>query len=258
MGYGLEGSVTDLRAGRILDGIRDDFKANQYGQGIEKAVAQVIAATAECRPGEEAPAMVRLWGSFARVVDCYVAFFFAGALLAALITILIRRSKVKLMIGILAAVLFFAVTAVLQQLYFHGAWYWTPIVYLAGALVGGWFIGALTAVKRGVLSRVGTVLTAIPAVATLGAIIYCLHILKPAYSDTTLHETLLLVILPITSFIQLRMLFGVFEGFQEGGDSSCDSYYSSGSSSSSSSSSNDTSWSGGGGGYGGGGASSSW
>ncbi len=261
VGYGLEGYITDLKAGRILDGIRDDFRSYQYGRGIEKAVREMILATEEVRPGVEPPATVRLWGAFARVVNHYSFFFIFGAFMAVLLIIPSVRLKLNPWLIAGAAILLFIGVPILLQYNLHGAWYWTPFAYITGFFAGTGFIAALMWPKTIVMKLIATVFTAIPALASLSSIVYLLEILKPAMVGTTENETLLLAILIGTNLFQFFVMVGIAAACSEGGGSYSDSGTSSSwssSSASSSSGSNDTSWSGGGGSFGGGGASSSW
>ncbi len=262
VGYGLEGYITDLKAGRILDDIRDDFRSYQYGRGIEKAVKEMILATEEVRPGVEPPATVRLWGAFARVVHHYSVFFLFGAFMAVLLIIPSVRLKLNPWLIAGATILLLIGVPILLQLYLHGAWYWTPFAYVTGFFAGTGFIAALMWPKTIVMKIIATVFTAIPALASLASIVYLLEVLKPAMVGTTENETLLLGILIGTNMLQFFILAGIAAACSEGGGSYSDSGTSSSSwssdTSSSSGGSNDTSWSGSGGSFGGGGASSSW
>lgn len=261
VGYGLEGYITDLKAGRILDGIRDDFRSYQYGRGIEKAVREMILATEEVRPGEEPPVSVRLLGAFARVVNHYSVFFIFGALMAVLLIITAVRLKLNAWVIAGASILLIIGVPILLQYNLHGAWYWTPFAYITGFLAGAGIIAALMWPKTIKMKIIATVINAIPALASLASIVYLLEVLKPAIVGTTKNETLLLGILIGTNMLQFFILAGIAAACSEGGGSYSDSGTSSSwssYSSSSSSGSNDTSWSGGGGSFGGGGASSSW
>ena len=260
VGYGLEGYITDLRAGRILGGIRDDFKSYKYGQGIEKAVTQIISATDEIRPGQETPASVRLLGAFSHIVEYFIIFFIAGVCIGIGFVLVKRQLKFNVWVSAGVLALLYVAIPILVQIYLSMFWYWTPIAYLTGALVGACIIGAILVPKSKAGKIAATIFTAIFALASMISIYYFLHIMKPSASDTTDNETYLLIILSITNFIQLMILLGVNGIFEDGGGSSSNysSSSSSSSSSSTSSSSNDTNWSGGGGSYGGGGASSSW
>jgi uncharacterized membrane protein YgcG len=172
-----------------------------------------------------------------------------------------HRLKFSIWITCALSLLIYAGIPALLLMYLPGVWYWGPVVYITGALAGAGIAGA-TAVPQ--MKVFAVVLNLIPALVSLGMIIYSLHVLKPLQETGTMHETVLLVVLFHTNFFQFLFLVAVNSAFSgEGGsyDSSGSSSYSSSSSydsSSSSSSSNDTSWSGGGGSYGGGGASSSW
>ncbi|MBN2080227.1 MAG: TPM domain-containing protein [Spirochaetes bacterium] len=262
VGYGLEGYITDLKAGRILDGIRDDFRSYQYGRGIEKAIREMILATEEVRPGVEPPAAVRLWGAFARVVNYYSVFFIFGALMAVLLIIPAVRFKLNGWVIAGAAIVLSIGVPILLQYNLHGAWYWTPFAYITGFLAGAGIIAALMWPKTVKMKIIATVFTAIPALASLSSIVYLLEVMKPAMVGTTENETLLLAILIGTNLLQFFVMVGIATACAEGGGSysgsgTTSSSWSS-SSFSSSSGSNDTSWSGGGGSFGGGGASSSW
>lgn len=259
VGYGLEGYITDLKAGRILDGIRDDFRSYKYGQGIEKAVSQMILATDEVRPGQETPAMVRMWGAFSHVVDYYVAFFLLGALFAVLLILSKLRLTLNIWVLVALGLFFFIATPVLFQFFLHGVWYWTPVLYLMGAFAGGSMAIAVMVPKTKKWKIIAAIIMAVPVLASMISTVYFIQILKPVVEGTSKNETILLGILIATNFIQFLILGGL-GGATGGGDSygSGGSYSSSSSSSSGSSSSNDTSWSGGGGSFGGGGASSSW
>jgi uncharacterized protein len=265
VGYGLEGYITDLRAGRILDGIRADFKKYAYGQGIEKAVKEIILHTDELRAGEALPVMGRIRGAFFHLFKKYhVSYFILGALIAGLFMVVKKRLKFSVWITIALYLFIYAGIPVVLQLYLPGIWYWGPVVFLTGALVGASIIAG-TLVYR---SKTGATVSAIIlGLISLGVIIYCLHILKPLQETGTRHESVLLIVLFYTNIFQLVMLIAYSIAGSETGGSysnngySQDSYSGSSSSydsSSSSGSSNDTSWSGGGGSYGGGGASSSW
>lgn len=261
VGYGLEGYITDLRAGRILDGIREDFRSSNYGPGIEKAVAEMIRSTDEVRPGQEPPASVRFRGALSHVVDCYAAFFILGGALAVLLILGRMRLKLAIWMTVAAGLLLFIAVPVLFQLFFHGAWYWTPVLYLMGAFAGAMFMVAMTVPRTKKMKIVATAVIAVPVLVSLVSIIYFLQIQKPVQVGTSKNETMLLGILIATNIIQFFIMPFLGEG-SSGGSSysggSGDSGSSSSGSSSSSSSSNDSSWSGGGGSYGGGGASSSW
>lgn len=259
VGYGLEGYITDLRAGRILDGIREDFKSFKYGEGIAKAVSQIISATDELRPGEEVPASVRMWGAFAHVVDYYFIFFLSGVLFAVLLILGRVRLKINMWVIIGGGVLLFIGLPVLFQFFLHGVWYWTPTLYLMGAFAGACVTAAIMAPKTKKMKIIATVAMSIPALAGFISMIYFLQIVKPVAEGTSSNETALLGILIATNMVQLFILPAFGGGYDAGGGSySSGSGSSGGSSSSSSGSSNSTSWSGGGGSYGGGGASSSW
>ncbi|MBN1534782.1 MAG: TPM domain-containing protein [Spirochaetes bacterium] len=260
VGRGLEGYITDLRAGRILAGIREDFREYRYGQGIEKAVDEMISDTAELRPGQDVPASARMRGVFFHIVNFYVVFFFIGILLAVLHVRVMERLKAPVWMNVVGGISLLIAMSVLLQLFLHGAWFWTPMVFATGALVGPWMAGIPRALRKGILSRTAIVFSALPALASFVAVVWCLHVLKPSHDDTTIHETVLLVILFFTNMAQFLAIFGIYEGFQGGGASYGGGYSSSGQSggASSSSDANSTSWSGGGGSFGGGGSSSSW
>ncbi len=260
VGYGLEGYITDLKAGRILDGIRDDFKSYNFGRGIEKAVSEIIRNTDEVRPGEAPPASVRLWGAFAHVVDLYIIFFILGGFFAVLLILGRVRKKLAVWATVVAGLFLFIAVPVLFQFVLHGAWYWTPFVYLTGAFASAVIITGIMVPKTKKMKIVATVITAIPALASLISIFYLLQILKPVQVGTSKNETLLLGILIGTNMLQFLIMGGLGSATDGGSSYSSGGYSSSSSSdsSSSSSSSNDTSWSGGGGSFGGGGASSSW
>lgn len=255
VGYGLEGYVTDLKAGRILAGIRDDFKKYRYGQGIEKAVAEIITLTGELRPGDEIPASARLRGAFFHGVDNFIIVCIAGILIGIAFILAIRRLKLNFGAGAGLFLFLYIVIPILLQLFLSRFWYWTPIVYITGALAGACIISAITAPKSKGKKTAATVFAAITALACMIPIYYFLHVMKPSEFDTTDNEIYLLIILTCINFIQLLFLIGVNGGFA--GESS-DSYDYSSSGQSSSGSYNDTDWSGGGGSFGGGGASASW
>ena len=258
VGYGLEGYITDLRAGRILNGIRDDFKKYAYGQGIEKAVSEIIRATDELRPGEEVPAPARLRGVFFHLFKYHISYVILGALIGVLLMIAKRRLQFSIWITIAISLLIYAGIPVLLQMFLPGIWYWGPVVYLTGALIGAGIIGGMMVPRS---KATATVLALIPALISLGFIIYCLQILKPLQNTATSHESVLLIVLIHTNFFQLIFLIATITaiaGIEGSYGNSGYTQYSSYGSSGSSSSSNDTSWSGGGGSFGGGGASSSW
>ncbi len=260
VGYGLEGYITDLRAGRILGGIREDFKGYKYGRGIEKAVTEIIRATGELRPGEEVPASVRLWGAFAHVVDFYILFYLLGGLASIMLILGRKRFELNAGLTLLAALCLFIAIPVLFQLFLHGVWYWTPVLYLLGAFAGAGITAAIMVPKKKASKIIAAAITAVPVLASMISVVYFLQILKPMEGGTTGHETALLGILIGAAMLQFFILAGA-TGALEGGESSYSggdsgSSYSSGSSSSSSS--GDSSYSGGGGSFGGGGASSSW
>ncbi len=258
VGYGLEGYITDLKAGRILDGIRDDFRNYKYGDGIQKAVTQIILATDEVRPGQEAPATVRMWGAFNHLVDCYIFFFLLGGLFAVLLILGKLRKILNVPATIIAGVFLFIGLPVLFQFFFHGVWYWTPTLYLMGAFAGGSMTAAILVPEKKKSKIIAAVIMGVPVVAAMAAIVWLIQILKPVAEGTSKNETMLLGILITTNFIQF-CIFGGLGGSTGGGDSYSSGGSSSSSSDSSSSSSSDSSsYSGGGGGFGGGGASSSW
>jgi uncharacterized protein len=85
VGYGLEGYLTDVRAGRMLDGIRDDFRNNNYDKGIEKVVSQIMAATGELRPGVKPAAPARVRGAFLNFLSRFhIIYALMGALVGSL------------------------------------------------------------------------------------------------------------------------------------------------------------------------------
>jgi len=259
VGYGLEGYITDVKAGRILDGIRDDFKSYKYGRGIEKAVSQIIIATDEVRPGQETPAMVRMWGALSHVTGHYIIFFLLGGLCAVLLILARMRKMINVWVTVAAGLALFLGIPVLFQFFLHGAWYWTPTLYLMGAFAGASMTAAIMVPEKKKSKIIAAIIMGIPVLASMVSIVWLIQILKPVAEGTSKNETMLLGILIGTNFLQFCILGGL-GGSTGGGDSySSGGSCSSGSgSSSSSSSSNDTSWSGGGGSFGGGGASSSW
>ena len=251
-GYGLEGYITDLKAGRILGGIRDDFKKYAYGQGIEKVVSEIISATDELRPGQGVPASVRLWGAFAHITDYYIIFFIVGALAAVLLILGKMRFKFNLFVTILAALVFFVGIPVLFQLFLNGIVYW--ILYLVGAVAGAEIMVAIIYPVKKKNKILATVLMSIPVLVNVISIVYFLQIVKLSAERASNNDQIFSTILIITNIIQVVIMRVVTPG-------STGYYVGSGSgysSSSGSSSSNSSSWSGGGGGFGGGGASSSW
>jgi len=259
VGYGLEGYITDVKAGRILDGIRDDFKSYKYGRGIEKAVSQIIIATDEVRPGQETPAMVRMWGALSHVTGHYIIFFLLGGLCAVLLILARMRKMINVWVTVAAGLALFLGIPVLFQFFLHGAWYWTPTLYLMGAFAGASMTAAIMVPEKKKSKIIAAIIMGIPVLASMVSIVWLIQILKPVAEGTSKNETMLLGILIGTNFLQFCILGGL-GGSTGGGDSySSGGSCSSGSgSSSSSSSSNDTSWSGGGGSFGGGSASSSW
>ncbi len=262
VGYGLEGYITDLKAGRILDGIREDFRNYKYGNGIQKAVEQIIRATDEVRPGAEAPATVRMWGAFAHVVDCYILFFLLGGIFAVLLILGKDRNILSLGVTIVLGVLLFMGLPILFQFFFHGAWYWTPTLYLMGVFAGLCIIVGISVPKKKKKKSkvIALIVLGIPILASMIATVYFIQIVKPVAEGTSKNETILLGILIATNILQFFILPFVGGGFE--GEGGASSYSSGGSSYSSSGSSSDSSgsssYSGGGGGFGGGGASSSW
>jgi uncharacterized protein len=59
VGYGLEGRLTDARSGRLLDGARTQFRANQYGAGLSSIVTDIdklFAGDAELAKRLDTPA----------------------------------------------------------------------------------------------------------------------------------------------------------------------------------------------------------
>ncbi len=261
VGYGLEGYVTDLRAGRILDDIRGDFRRKDYGGGIEKAVGQIIRFTEELRPGEEIPAGAKLRRAFFNFFRNHVAYFILGFFVALVCMLVKERLKISIWITLPLLLVIFASFPVLLQFYLPGVWFWAPWLFVTGALAGTGITAGFFVLRSKALA---VILNSIPALVSLGFIIYCLQILKPVHDSTTGHETLLLVILIYTNIFQLIIAIAVNTALSEEGTAySGDGYSSSSdsgsfSTSSSSVSSSSTSWSGGGGSFGGGGASSSW
>ncbi len=258
VGYGLEGYITDLKAGRILDGIREEFRNYKYGDGIQKAVTQIIRATEDVRPGQEAPATVKMWGAFSHVVNYYIIFFLIGGLFAVFLILGKSRKILNLWVTIVLGVILFIGVPILFQLFFHGVWYWTPTLYLMGAFAGGSMIAAIMVPAKKKSKKIAVIVMGIPVLTSMISIVYFIQILKPVVAGTSKNETILFGILLGTHFIQFCIMAGL--GESSGGG---DSYSSGGSSygdsgSSSSGSSDSSSYSGGGGGYGGGGASSSW
>ncbi|HPA71983.1 MAG TPA: TPM domain-containing protein [Spirochaetota bacterium] len=266
VGYGLEGYLTDLRAGRILDGIRGDFRKNDYAGGIEKAVRRIIDATDSLRPGQEISLASRFWRAFSRLPRFYVLFFLFGALAAVLFVLAAWRDMMNVWLGIATGLFLFIAVPILLQLYFHGAKYWTPWIYLSGAFAAVCLLAGIMAPKKRKQKIVATAFAAVPALVTLVSIVYFIQVRKPSVDESVVspNESFLigiLVIMNIVQFIILAVTMEILEGggssYSSGGSGSSDSY--SGSSSSDSSySSSDSSYSGGGGSFGGGGASSSW
>ncbi|MCU0845742.1 MAG: TPM domain-containing protein [Spirochaetes bacterium] len=267
VGYGLEGYLTDLRAGRILNGIREDFRNNDYGGGIEKAVEQIIAATDELRPGQDVPAAARVRGAISIfILRFHMIYVIMGAAAGFLFVLFKRRQAHRLIIGektaaprwrrivsilntILVLLGIFAVIPVLLQLFLPGVNLWAPGLFITGALVGIGISGVIMTPPWSVAAMVRAV---IPATISLAGIVVCLHVLKPLPDTETIQESILLAILIHVNVFQLMFIFLDSEGGSGDGGS-----WSSGDSSSSSDS-GDSSWSGGGGDFGGGGASSSW
>jgi len=261
-GYGLEGYITDLRAGRILDGIRGDFRKGDYGGGIEKAVKEIIRHTGDLRAGEPVPVTGRILGAFFHMFGYHVSYFILGALTGFLFMAARARMKLGSWTVFLLSLLLLGVFPILVQKLLPGVWFWAPVVFATGALAGAGITSGFNYAEANALFRVGSIATAL---ISLCAILCCLHVKKPLHDRTTGHETVLLVILIYTNIFQMVLWIvsltdpSASGGYSYGSDGS--SYSDSSSSysgSSSSSSSNDTSWSGGGGSFGGGGASSSW
>ncbi len=277
VGYGLEWYVTDLKAGRILDGIRAEFRNFKYGQGIERAVSQIIQATDEVRPGQEPSAFIKMRGAVSYFSQSYILLFITGSLIGFIFYTLrakkklinkkkkMKRHKTSVLATITGSLIIFAAIPALLQLFMPGVWYWTPLSYITGAIAGTGLVSSIIKEEIKTFKIIATVFTAIPAIASFAAIFYSLHVLKPVQSGTSEHETACMIILMITNFLQITFLF-VFGSdapadgslYSSTGYSSSGSSYSSSSSENSSSSDSSTSWSGGGGSFGGGGASSSW
>jgi uncharacterized membrane protein YgcG len=224
---------------------------------VEKAVSEIIGATDELRPGKEPPPSARMRSVLARVFEYYVVFFLLGALAVVFLKLGKKRFKLKTGTTILIALLLFAALPALSQLFLHGAWYWTPIVYLTGALAAAGFVAGIGTQETKALKWIAALFTALPALASLVLICYLLQIVKPAQGAMGRNEQSLIVFLCFTNLIQLILLI-VLSGIASGSGGSYGSGGSSSSRSSGSSSSGSSSFSGGGGGFGGGGASSSW
>jgi uncharacterized protein len=264
VGYGLEGYITDLKAGRMLDGIREDFRNKNYDQGIEKVVSQIINATDDLRPGEKAPTLVRTRGAFFNFLSRFhIVYYLMGAMAGLLFMYAKGRGERTIIIGgwhfqgnfplwltILVSIVIFVLLPALLQMFLPGVGIWAPVVFITGALSGAGITRALMVPRLKVFA---TVRAAIPAALSLGGIIWCLHVLKPLQMSVAGHEECLAVILVHANVFQILFLCLSNWSISDG-ESSCsssgDSY--------SSSDSGGSSYSGGGGDFGGGGASSDW
>lgn len=239
VGYGLEPSIPDREARRIIDSIKPELRAGMYGVGVAKVVEEVILRTSDIDPETGKSTWRPPLGT--AVPGTFLITLLAGILFGFLAFRIMRK------IPWWAQVLAWIVGPIAVSLVFHEgeAFYITyPFVWLYGVglvWIGRWLKEAMTG---------GEILWWLTACGgVIGSVVYL--------QDTPVHTGVgLLTLLGLNLGAHFGlMLIGLFAILDTGGGSS---YSSGGFSSRSSSFSSGGGYSGGGGGFGGGGASSGW
>ncbi|MCB1172038.1 MAG: TPM domain-containing protein [Leptospiraceae bacterium] len=284
VGYGLEGLIPDYKAREILDSVRSDFQARNYGNGMQQVVVSIIKETATLKAGAKIPLATRTLGFGYRIASLYTLVFLAGLCLAGgWILLHDWMNNFKAFAFFVSAAIWIQGPVVLF-LYFRGVWFWNPIVYFVGLTAGyslaqAWLVEQkLPNKNKNRQAHFGLSVAMLPVGISLLLILVCLDFFSPDPQGTTLHETIafyLLIILALAQFVLgsvewmtfSEIKAGVYNGpVTFGGGSAGSAAYSSHSSGGTSFASNTSAsasspaplWPGGGGSFGGGGASSSW
>ncbi len=140
VGYGLEGKLTDLLAGRILDyEVRPAFRAGNYDQGFLKGIDGIIAAVRGEYKASDAPARSTTGGSAAKPMTAKEWF----------ITIAIIFMIVSTMIIGYRSILWGSISGPAQMLLFFG-WFGPFSLSYLFALV---FVGLVIAFVLAILVR---------------------------------------------------------------------------------------------------------
>ena len=258
VGYGLEGYIPDSTAFRIISSIREDFRRKAFGKGVLKVINDVIKSTEMLRAGESIPVTGRILGLIHYTTSLYIIFYFLGGIIAAIFLIFRKRKKLNKPLTVIGFLFIIGIIPAIIQIVLPGAWFWRPLVFVAGILAGSGYYAGITGQKD---FRDGAIIgNSIPVIFNIAIIIYILDTLKPNPFGFTTNETVLLALLIMSTLFELFIIL-VITADAKGGTRTYSSYGQSSwssSSSSYSSSSSSSSWSGGGGSFGGGGASSSW
>lgn len=241
VGYGLEPSIPDREARRIIDSIKPELRAEQYGLGVARVVAAVMERTRDIDPSTGKSRWRPPLGT--AMPAAYLIVLLLGLALGAFG---FRSGGTPIWVHALAWVVG---PLVIAWMFREGLGFWFayPFVFLWGiglSAVGRWVQGS-----SGVGVEAWWILTALVALAGLFL-----------GQDVAVYEGLDVVkLLGLHVGAQVGAIFVcLLAVLDSGGGGSYSGSSSSSSFSSSSSSSSSGGWSGGGGSFGGGGASSSW